>query len=65
MEVQSWTDARLSGAKKFAVETVRFAHGGIADCNQVAMFDPEFGQWHFLPMPSQPDEGGEPHGRTT
>ncbi|HET6555447.1 MAG TPA: hypothetical protein VFG49_18105 [Dyella sp.] len=48
-EILNWTDTRLHGAVARLVETVEFAPGDIPDCNQIAMFDPEFGQWHFVP----------------
>ncbi|AQV94902.1 hypothetical protein BJN34_13530 [Cupriavidus necator] len=64
-EVLHWTDARLRGAEKRAVETIAFAQGGIADCNQIALFDPEFGQWHFVPIPSQLDIGGQPNNQSS
>ncbi|WP_051974796.1 hypothetical protein [Cupriavidus necator] len=60
-----WDSSRLTTAFGRAAETIAFTQGDIADCNQIAMFDPEFGQWHFVPMPFQFDGGGQPNSSTT
>ncbi|WP_454738180.1 hypothetical protein [Cupriavidus necator] len=64
-EILMWDATRLTTAFGRAAETVAFTQGDIADCNQIAMFDPEFGQWHFVPMSSQLDDGEQPNSSTT
>ncbi|WP_432260517.1 hypothetical protein [Cupriavidus sp. TMH.W2] len=64
-EILMWDATRLTTALERAAEAIAFTPGDIADCNQIAMFDPEFGQWHFVPKPSQLDDGRQPNSSTT
>lgn len=36
-----------------AIDTMEFVHGNLASlagCREAALFDPEFGQWHFVSL---------------
>jgi hypothetical protein len=45
-----WENARLEWAAKRAVETMEISMADKMQCTKAALFDPEFGQWHFLPL---------------
>jgi hypothetical protein len=44
-----WTGARRRSIAGRAVELIEVMHGEPKDCRQLALFDPEFEQWHFVP----------------
>ncbi len=48
-DVENWTGKRFNEVAHRAVDTVEVMHGDPESCNQLAFFDPEFEQWHFVP----------------
>lgn len=49
-DMLEWDNARLQWAAKRAVETMKLSMADRMQCTQAALFDPEFGQWHFVPF---------------
>ncbi|MCG5077530.1 hypothetical protein [Paraburkholderia tagetis] len=47
-DMLQWEQARLNWAVKRAVETMEIGSADKMDCTKAALFDPEFGQWHFV-----------------
>ncbi|MGC5804834.1 hypothetical protein SNK19_17055 [Ralstonia pseudosolanacearum] len=45
-----WPSRKQIEAAEHALDSVELRHGEASDVNQIAMFDPEFGQWHFVAM---------------
>lgn len=45
-----WDKGRLEWALKRAVETMKISTVDKSMCTKAALFDPEFGQWHFVPF---------------
>lgn len=48
---RAWTEGRMTALAQRAVEMVEVTDGEDIDFNQLAVFDPEFEQWHFVPHP--------------
>jgi hypothetical protein len=44
-----WSDACRWAIAQRAIESIELMHGEPKDCKQLALFDPEFEQWHFVP----------------
>lgn len=45
-----WDKVRLGWAAQRAVETMEISTANKTECTKAAVFDPEFGQWHFVPF---------------
>jgi hypothetical protein len=44
-----WPEARRYMLGGRVLASIELTHGKPKDCSQIAMFDPEFEQWHFVP----------------
>jgi hypothetical protein len=49
-DMLEWHKARLEWAVQRAVQTMEISIADKAECTRAALFDPEFGQWHFVPF---------------
>lgn len=49
-DMLEWDKGRLEWAVKRAVETMKISTADKSACTKAALFDPEFGQWHFVPF---------------
>lgn len=49
-QVMQWDPERLTGVVRRALDTIDIGHGDASQVNQIAMFDPEFEQWHFVAL---------------
>lgn len=47
--VRAWKPARVGRVVAHALASIGTARGNVTQCAQVALFDPESGQWHFVP----------------
>jgi hypothetical protein len=52
-DMLAWDRARLYRMVGRAVQGVAFDGDNLANCREAALFDPEFGQWHFVPLDGQ------------
>lgn len=48
---RTWSERRVLALAERAVKLVEVIGGSRTDWNQLAFFDPEFEQWHFVPHP--------------
>jgi len=48
--VRDWEIDDLARVVVQALTSIEFIHGDPSQCHQVALFDPEAGQWHFVPI---------------
>ncbi len=48
-EILSWSDSRLDEVLRRAAQSMKLVPGGPLDFRHLALFDPEFEQWHFVP----------------
>ncbi|RDK03185.1 hypothetical protein [Paraburkholderia lacunae] len=48
-EVRAWKPERVARVVARALASIGVARGDVTQCRQVALFDPESGQWHFVP----------------
>lgn len=48
-EVSRWNLARQKRMLERALVSMEVTQARLEDCREVALFDPEFGQWHFVP----------------
>jgi hypothetical protein len=49
-DVLTWDAGRLARMAMRAVGTMETTEGDVSQCQEAALFDPEFGQWHFVPL---------------
>jgi hypothetical protein len=49
-EVTQWSFERQKRALECALDSMETVDAGLAECQEVALFDPEFCQWHFVPF---------------
>ena len=49
-EVPQWSFLRQKRALECALKSMETAEVSLAECQEAALFDPEFGQWHFVPL---------------
>ena len=56
LEFSNWNAPRIAQVIDRALRSMRLTPGSPLSCNQLALFDPEFGQWNFVPFDG---EGGE------
>ncbi|SEB00754.1 hypothetical protein [Paraburkholderia sartisoli] len=47
--IPNWTGLRRQVIAEQAMDSLELTHGDPKDCRQLALFDPEFQQWHFVP----------------
>lgn len=59
-QILQWDAERLTGVVRRALDTIDIEHGDASQVNQIAMFDPEFEQWHFVALnlaePNKPSQ---------
>ena len=48
--VRAWTPERAGRVVARALTSIGVARGDGTKCEEVALFDPESGQWHFVPL---------------
>jgi hypothetical protein len=48
--MREWDKARMDWAATRAVKTMEITTADEMQCTKVALFDPEFGQWHYVPL---------------
>ena len=56
----TWSDMRLQKVVARATESMELLRARPSDyskCAQIALFDPEFEQWHIVPFTGTPDDG--------
>ncbi|WP_157766743.1 hypothetical protein, partial [Caballeronia sordidicola] len=44
-----WPDERRYELAERALASTELTHGTAQDCDEIALYDPEFEQWHFVP----------------
>jgi hypothetical protein len=50
--INEWDEARLCELAELALHTSPLkVVADTSNCDEVGLFDPEFGQWHFVPRP--------------
>jgi hypothetical protein len=49
--VRGWEPDRLGRVVAHALTSIELTRGDVTQCRQVALFDPEIEQWHFVPCP--------------
>jgi hypothetical protein len=49
-QIENWTEARRDLAVERAIWSMPVTHVDASACNQLALVDPEFEQWHFVPF---------------
>ncbi|CAB3790944.1 hypothetical protein LMG28614_03201 [Paraburkholderia ultramafica] len=49
-DMLEWDKGRLEWAVRRALETMKISTVDKSVCTKAALFDPEFGQWHFVPF---------------
>ncbi|MFL9990474.1 hypothetical protein PQR34_04870 [Paraburkholderia sediminicola] len=49
-DMLTWDKARMERAVTCAIDSMEVSTAKLADCQQIALFDPEFEQWHFVPF---------------
>ena len=49
-DMLGWDDAHMEWAVARAIDSMEVSMANLADCRQAALFDPDFGQWHFVPL---------------
>ncbi len=54
-EVLKWNTQRLYEVVERAFDSIERIQRDAADCKQIALFDPEFAQWHFVPVAESPN----------
>jgi hypothetical protein len=52
--VLEWESGRLGRVVAQALASIELTKGDVSQCRQVALFDPETAQWHFVPRPEAP-----------
>ncbi|MDB0533445.1 hypothetical protein [Ralstonia solanacearum] len=59
-QILQWDAERLTGVVRRVLDTIDIEHGDASQVNQIAMFDPEFEQWHFVALnlaePNKPSQ---------
>jgi hypothetical protein len=50
-KILSWSEARRYAVAERALASIEVRDGKPRDCGQIAMYDPEFEEWHFVPAP--------------
>jgi hypothetical protein len=48
-QVLEWESGRLGRVVAHALASIELTKGDVSQCRQVALFDPEMEQWHFVP----------------
>jgi hypothetical protein len=54
-----WPEARRDVLARRALASIELTHGGPKDCEQIALYDREFEQWHFVPYAEHSNTGVE------
>jgi hypothetical protein len=49
-EVPQWPFERQQRMLACALESMETVEASVTECQEAALFDPEFGQWHFVPF---------------
>jgi hypothetical protein len=49
-DILTWDKVRLEWAVARAIDSMEVSIAKLADCQQAALFDSEFGHWHFVPF---------------
>ncbi|CAE6851159.1 hypothetical protein R75461_07476 [Paraburkholderia nemoris] len=47
---RNWSDRSVAEVIDHALRSMMLTPGFPSSCNQIALFDPEFAQWHFVPI---------------
>ncbi len=58
--VLNWSRSRQQTVVERALDSISLLRSDASGCNQLALFDPEFEQWHFVPLPPTQDDDGNP-----